>query len=518
MSLHWPSLTAARRKRDFDALSAGEVIDVLVIGGGITGVGAALDAASRGLSVALVEQNDLGSGTSGWSSKLIHGGLRYLANGDISVAHESAVERGILMQRTAPHLTRPLPMVFSSVEGVSNKDKALARIGFRAGDLLRVTARTKRSTLPGPRQISAAEARALVPCLPGQGLSGGILSFDGQLEDDVRLVLAVARTAAAYGARIIPRASARWIAGDGAQIRDALTGMEFRLKARAVINATGVWAGGLEPAVRLRPSRGSHLIVKSSRLGFPRAALTVPVAGETGRYAFVLPQSDGLSFVGITDVPIDELPEGQPRADAAEIDFLLKTINVALDRPLHYDDILGTYSGLRPLLDDGQGVTADLSRKHSIIVGDTGAVTVLGGKLTTYRKMAQDAVNRAIEVSGLWASECRTREIQLVGAASPERLANVLAPERLVRRYGVEAEQVLALGDQYAELGKPISPDIPTTVAEMVWGLKHELAMTAEDLVDRRTRVGLVPAYREVALEAAHRAMDIAEDDAFDRR
>ncbi len=233
-----------------------ETTDVLVIGLGITGAGVALDAASRGLSVVAVDAHDVAHGTSRWSSKLVHGGLRYLAKGQLDVAHESAVERGILMQTTAPHLVRALPMLLPLTPSISRTQAALARAGIRAGDLLRLSARTERETLPRPRRIGVTETLTLAPVVRREGLRGSILSWDGQLEDDARLVLAVARTAVAHGARVHTRVRVSEPTGDGAVLTDARTGESRTIRARAVVNATGVWAGELVPDIRLRPSRG----------------------------------------------------------------------------------------------------------------------------------------------------------------------------------------------------------------------------------------------------------------------
>ncbi len=217
------SLNAARRSVELEALAAGEVVDLLVIGGGVTGAGIALDAAARGLSVALVEARDLAFGTSRWSSKLVHGGLRYLAKGEVGLAHESAVERGILMTRTAPHLSRALPQLFPLHEQISRGGAAIVMSGLRAGDALRRAARTPSALLPGPRRVSGPEALALAPGLRTRGLRGGLLSFDGQLTDDARLVVALARTAAGLGARILTRLRVTTAAGDGVEAHDLVS-------------------------------------------------------------------------------------------------------------------------------------------------------------------------------------------------------------------------------------------------------------------------------------------------------
>ena len=504
------TLTAARRATDLETVGDQQV-DLLVIGLGITGAGVALDAASRGLSVVAVDAHDLAFGTSRWSSKLVHGGLRYLAKGQVGVARESAVERGILMTRTAPHLTRAMPMVIPLTDAVSRQQGALAMQGLRAGDLLRMAARTPRSLLPRPRRLSAEETVAMVPTVRRQGLRGGLLSYDGQLEDDARLVVAIARTAAAHGARILTRTRALQVDGDGAVLRDELTGETVEVRARAVVNAAGVWAGQVVPGLRLMPSRGTHLVVRADALPGTDVAVSAPVPGTVNRFVFTLPQSDGVAYVGLTDEPAgDEIPD-VPTAQDGEIEFLLHTVNSALARPLTRADVLGTYSGLRPLL-AAEGSTSDLSRKHAVLTSDTGVVTVVGGKLTTYRKMAEDAVDAATAARGIVGGPCRTAGLPLVGAASREDLARLGAPPRLLRRYGVEAPHVLEdavtrTGLPADRLLAPVGERIPVTRAELLWGVTHEGALDVDDLLDRRTRVGLVPEDRARAEEAARQAL-----------
>ncbi len=487
--------------------------DVLVIGLGITGAGVALDAASRGLSVVAVDAHDVAFGTSRWSSKLVHGGLRYLAKGQLDVAHESAVERGILLQTTAPHLAHALPMLMPLTPAVGRRQAALARAGLRAGDLLRLGARTRRETLPRPRRIGVTETLALAPVVRRDGLRGGLLSWDGQLEDDARLVLAVARTAAAEGAAVHTRVRATEPTGSGATLTDTRTGETRPFTARAVVNATGVWAGNLVEEIRLRPSRGTHVVLREESLPGVRCALMAPVPGAGNRFVFALPQPDGTHYVGLTDEEVDgEVPD-VPEAPEEDIDFLLRVINSALQQAITRDQVVGAYAGLRPLLDT-DGTTADLSRKHAVLVSRTGVVTVVGGKLTTYRRMAQDAVDRAVEESRLDAGPCRTRRLPLLGAAPPAELAEVAAHERLVRRFGTEAPEVLAsarsaTGLGTAELLAPVAPGVPTVLAELVFGVTHEGAATVADLLDRRTRVGLVPADRALAVPAAQRVLGL---------
>jgi len=481
------SLDATRRARELAALAGGEVVDVLVVGGGIVGTWAALDAASRGLSVALIERGDLAQGTSRWSSKLAHGGLRYLAHGDVGVAWESARERAILMDVSAPHLIRALPFLIPLGGHVDRVAGATMEVGLRLGDALRAGAGTSRRRLPPARRISAEEARQLAPGLSDRQLRGALLHWDGQIEDDARLVLAVARTAASYGARILTYVSASKLRADGATVRDEHSddGGTFDLHARHVINATGVWADTLSGgAVRLQPSKGSHLLVPAAAVGEPRAAVNAPVPGAGSRFVFAVPRADGLVMIGITDAPFDGPVPDVPTVDADEEAFLLASISRVLERTLTSQDVVGRYAGLRPLLasdTDADAVgdptaTADLSRRHAVVEHD-GIVTVVGGKLTTARRMAQDALDRiGASASG---GPCATHRIQLAGADRPA-----------------------------AANGAALAPGIPATHEQLRFAVEHELALTPDDLLDRRTRIGLVPPWRTAALDAAHAALE----------
>ena len=503
------SLNATRRERELEALAGGEEVDLLVIGLGVTGTGVALDAVTRGLSVAAIDAHDLAFGTSRWSSKLAHGGLRYLANLEVAIAHESAVERGILMEHTAPHLVRPLPMVLPLTPFVKRGAAIMAGVGLFAGDGLRLSARTSRATLPRPRRLSRAETIGAAPLLRTVGLRGGLLSWDGQLEDDARLVTTIARTAAANGARIITRCRAEEVDGSGADVHDSHGDQRLRIRAKAVINATGVWSDQVVPNLSLRPSRGTHIVLRAETLGGLGAALTVPVPGETARFVFALPEPDGRVYVGLTDEPIDgEMPD-VPTPPEGDIGFLLDVIGSALEVPLRRDDVVGAFAGLRPLIRDDHGGTSDVSRAHAVRRMEDGVVTIVGGKLTTYRRMAEDAVD-AVLGRGLLtgAGPCRTARLPLVGAGRPNDLGGLPAPRRIVRRYGSEAPAVLAAAEEDPELLEPISAEIETTRAELLWAVHHEGALGVDDMLDRRTRVGLIPADREVALPAAEEMLE----------
>ncbi|MEU6645226.1 glycerol-3-phosphate dehydrogenase/oxidase [Saccharomonospora sp. NPDC046836] len=502
------SLSARRRTRELTELASGERVDLIVIGGGVTGAGIALDAASRGLSVALVEAHDLAYGTSRWSSKLVHGGLRYLAHGDVVLARESAVERGILMTRTAPHLTRPLAQLLPLFDTTSRGSRLLAAAGLHAGDALRRSAGTPSTLLPRPRSIPAAEALALAPGLRRTGLNGGLLSFDGALTDDARLVVALARTAAGFGARILTRLRATEVRGDRVRATDELSGEMVELHARQVINAAGVWAGRLVSSVRLRPSRGSHLVLATEHTGLSETAVLVPVPGEHSRFVFLLPQPSGKLYLGLTDEPLTGEPEDVPKAPQSDVDFLLDIASTVLARRLGAADVLGTFAGLRPLL-AADGQTADLSRRHAVITDDTsGIITVVGGKLTTYRKMAEDAVTTAVRTAGLQAGPVRTAHLPLLGAADRAALSTVDAPARLVAKYGTEAPRVAALGEVDPDLGLPLFDGCEVTAAEVVWAVRHEGALDAADVLHRRTRLGLVPAEAQATEE---RVRDLVE-------
>lgn len=500
------ALNAARRERDLDALARGEVVDVLVIGGGITGVGVALDAVTRGLSVALVERADLANGTSRWSSKLVHGGLRYLAHGDFEVAAESAYERGVLATRTAPHLVRGLPFVTPLGLGLARLPAVATAAGLVAGDGLRRIARTPGDVLPRPRRVTTAEAKRLVPAVRAAGMRGALLHWDGQLEDDARLVVSVARTAAAHGARILTRVRALDVGPGGALVEDVLTGSRVDVLARHVVNATGVWAASLDPRVLLRPSRGSHLVLPAAAFGRPAAALMVPVPDSFGRFVFAVPTADDLVILGLTDEPLDgPVPDEVLVPGPEEISFLLDAVSSALDRPLDRADVIGAYTGIRPLLaGDKPSRTADLSRRHAVLDRD-GMVTVVGGKLTTYRRMAADVVDRLTSVP------CVTERLPLVGAGLlPPDVAAL--PGRLVRRYGAEAGLVAAAGSRDRSLLEPVAPDVPVLGVEILWAVRQEGALSVDDVLDRRTRLGLVPAWRSAAEAAVAALVEAANE------
>lgn len=540
-SPHTTALSAARRARELAELRERDTpVDLVVIGGGITGAGIALDAASRGLETVLVEAHDLAFGTSRWSSKLAHGGLRYLATGNVGIARRSAVERGILLERTAPHLVRPLAQVVPVYRDTPPLGAVLPGLGFAAGTLLSRLAGTRADRLPGARVLRAGSVARYVPGVRRHGLAFGHLNWDCQLVDDARLVTAVARTAAGHGARVLTRVRVLEATGTQVTVRDELGRNpgekegddEFTISARAVVSATGVWAGETTPGVRVRPSRGTHLVIRSAALGDPAGALTVPVPGETNRFCFAIPAEFDRLHVGLTDVDAPGPIPDVPTPDRHEIDFLLDVINRALETELTRDDVIGTFAGLRPLVDSGDGDTADLSREHALVTADNGLITITGGKLTEYRLMAEQAVDLVVRKTGVAAAPCRTADLPLVGAPGhhervrPSAPASALPatpsdgrpappadrgrlPASLVARFGQESATVVteSLLDRPLER---VADGLDVTRAEFSYAVTHEGALTVDDILDRRSRVGLVPADRAAAEPVAREALDAA--------
>jgi glycerol-3-phosphate dehydrogenase len=345
----------------------------------------------------------------------------------------------------------------------------------------------------------------MAPTVRRDGLTGGLLAYDGQLIDDARLVTAVARTAAQHGARILTRVAASNATGTSVTLTDTRSGESFDVTARAVINASGVWAGEVDPSIRVRPSRGTHLVFDAKAFGNPVAALTVPIPGEINRFVFAMPEQLGRVYLGLTDEdapgPIPDVPE--PTSE--EISFLLDTVNTALDVKLGMDDVIGSYAGLRPLIDTGAGRTADVSREHAVVESPSGVISVIGGKLTEYRYMAEDVLDRAVALRGLPALPCRTRNLPLVGAPSnpvATLRSSTDIPGSLVARYGAEAPNVIASASCERPTA-PVAEGIDVTRAEFEYAVTHEGAMTVDDILDRRTRIGLVAADRAKAAAAA---------------
>ncbi len=452
-----------------DALKrlADEQFDVLIIGGGATGLGAAVDAVTRGYRTALVEADDFAAGTSSRSTKLIHGGVRYLQRGDIGLVRESLRERAALC-RNAPHLVEDREFV---VPAYHHFEIPYYSAGLLAYDLL-----AGRSGFPRSRIVSPARARALVPGLAPDRLRGAVVYHDGQF-DDARLAIALARTADEHGATVANYVRATGFVYDphrrviGASIVDCESGVEIVVRARAVINATGVFVDAVrtldEPSARqlLALSRGSHVVVPATTLGNPAAALLVPKTSD-GRVLFAIPWLQHV-LIGTTEIPV-AAPEADPAPSSDEIAYILATVNHYLAAQLTSRDVLATFAGLRPLIARKPAATAKLSREHLVDVSPSGLVTIAGGKWTTYRKMAEDAVNAAARTAGLAASPSQTASLPLHGAAY--------------------AAEVLALTADDPSLRERLDPRLPYIAANIVFAVRAEMARTVEDVLARRTR------------------------------
>ncbi len=485
-----------------------------VIGGGITGAGVALDAATRGYSVALIEKNDYASGTSSRSSKLVHGGLRYLRTFDLGLVREALLERQ-LMVKLAPHLVWPMQLVVPAFDGA--RPDRLFGIGLNMYDVmaapsLRGRRSARRGTADGQdaetdwsparhRLISADEVVALLPALARRGPSGGYLFYDCQT-DDVRLVLTVLGEAERFGAICANRVEATELTPSGLLATDAETGTEFAVLAENVINATGVWADRIRPEELhseaevpvIRPSRGSHITVRTQDLPLVAGAV-VPAAG--GRFIFALPWL-GRSLIGTTDNDYEgDIDHVRPAS--ADVEYLLDATNACFGTALAPEDVTGAYAGVRPLISTGDSrKSVDISRKAELYETSSGLITITGGKLTTWRRMAKLAVDRLAERDGRNAP-CRTHEIPLgepVDAAALARVEGVEAAayEPLAHRYGHAAADVLELASSRSELARPILPGFPDLLAEAAYSVRAEQALTLSDILLRRTRLGVLAA------------------------
>jgi glycerol-3-phosphate dehydrogenase len=478
-----------------------EEFDVLVIGGGITGAGVALDAASRGYSVALVEKGDYARGTSSRSSKLVHGGLRYLQNFDLGLVREALLERQLLAA-LAPHLVRPLPLIVPAFDGA--RPDRLVGIGLNMYDVMARGRRRRDANLDGDwsparhRVIDGGEVSELLPALARRDPSGGYLFYDCQT-DDVRLVLTVLAEAERFGAVPVNRVEAVALTPDGAR---AAHGDELEVRAANVVNATGVWADRLRPdelhdeaeVPVIRPSRGTHVVLPAELLPL-RAGAIAPAGG--GRMIFVLPWL-GQALVGTTDNDHDGDIE-HVRPAEADVEYLLDAVNAFFGTSLGPGDVAGAFAGVRPLISTGDPKkSVDISRKAELYETSSGMVTITGGKLTTWRRMAKLAVDRIVEREGRTAP-CRTHEIPLGMAVEESGLPRVEGvPEesyaQLASRYGYAARDVLALAAERGELAQPILPGRPDLLAEAAYAARREQAGSVGDVLLRRTRLGLTGA------------------------
>jgi glycerol-3-phosphate dehydrogenase len=510
------ALSPEQRVRDIGRLSA-ERFDLVVIGGGVTGTGVALDAASRGLSVALLEARDLAAGTSSRSSKLIHGGLRYLEQLNLALVHEALVERGLLLRRIAPHLVRPQPFLLPLTR---HWQRPYYGAGVFAYDLFASVSPFGRG-LPRHRHLSRRALLAQFPGLRADAVVGAIRYHDAQV-DDARFVVAVARTAAAYGAAVVTSARVTALLRDGervvgVRVRDLEGRRSYDVRSRAVIAATGVWsddvgtmlrsgdpAGKATMGLRVRASKGVHLLV-------PRRCIdggSGLILRTRSSVLFVIPWGRHW-IIGTTDTPWD-LDRAHPAASSYDIDYLLGQVNAVLARPLARADIQGVYAGLRPLLAGESDATSRLSREHAVVEPVPGLVLIAGGKYTTYRVMARDAVDAAVRY---WPAVpgSRTHLLPLAGArgydrvlADRERIAaahrmDLGRLERLLGRYGDHVTDLLALIGGRPELAEPL-PGAPEYLAvEAYYAACAEGALHLDDVLTRRTRISVETEHRGVA-------------------
>jgi len=451
--------------------------DMIVAGGGATGVGVAIDAASRGYDVLLLEQHDFGKGTSSRSTKLVHGGVRYLEQGNVSLVMEALKERGLLA-RNAPHLVRNLGFVVPNYDWW---EAPFYGIGLKLYNLL-----AGKYGFGASRILSREETLERLPTIKPEGLRGGVIYFDGQF-DDSRLLINLVATAFEQGATLLNYAPVSELTRDsegfvdGVRFHDAETGEELEARARVVINATGPFADALrrkaDPTVQpmIAPSQGIHLVFDRSFLAGDDAIM-VPHTSD-GRVMFAIPWH-GHTVVGTTDTPIAEASL-EPAALAQEIEFILQTSALYLAKTPARDDIRSVFAGIRPLVKSGEGGnTAALSRDHTIRIENSGLVTVCGGKWTTYRHMAEDCVNQAATLARLPDRPCVTEHLNIHGFhSSSEKFGRLWM-------YGSDAPLV----ERTAEEGEPLDADLPYTAAEVLWAVREEMARTLEDVLARRTR------------------------------
>ncbi len=510
------------RAAALDALADGGELDVLVVGAGVVGAGSALDAATRGLSVGLLEARDFASGTSSRSSKLIHGGLRYLEMLDFSLVREALRERGLLIQRLAPHLVRPVSFLYPL------RHRAWERLYAGAGVALYDTLALSGwgAGLPRHRHLTRSQALQAFPSLRPDSLVGAIRYYDAQV-DDARHTMFLVRTAMAYGAQVASRTEVIGFLREGDRVvgvraRDTETGRELEIRARVVINATGVWTGdsqalltGVSNEFEVTASKGIHLVVPRDKI----SSTTGMILRTATSVLFVIPW-DRHWIIGTTDTRWT-LDKAHPSASGQDVDYLLTEVNKALVEPLTRDDVQGVYAGLRPLLSAPASSTAKLSREHAVGSPVPGLVVVAGGKYTTYRVMAKDAVDMAARSLDAVPDSC-TDQIPLLGAngyraawnrrATLARQAGlqVAQVEHLLRRYGTMTDELLALIAADPTLAAPVEGAPDYLRAELLYAVTHEGARHLEDILTRRTRISIETPDRGVT--AAHTAAAVVAE------
>jgi len=483
---------------------ASRTFDVVVVGGGVVGAGAALDAATRGLSVALVEARDWASGTSSRSSKLIHGGLRYLEMLDFGLVHEALRERGLILTRLAPHLVEPVPFLYPLRHRVWERPYVGAGIALYDA-MARSTGHA--AGLPLHRHLTRRQALRAVPSMRKDALVGAVQYYDARV-DDARHTVGLVRTAAAYGARVANRARVVGFLREGervvgVRVRDLEQGTDIEVRGHQVVNATGVWTDETQAMVgergqfKVRSSKGIHLVVPRDRV----QSRTGIILRTTTSVLFVIPWGRHW-IIGTTDTDW-RLDKAHPAASRRDIDYLLGQVNSVLATPLSHEDVEGVYAGLRPLLAGESEVTSRLSREHVVAHPVPGLVVVAGGKYTTYRVMAKDAIDEVARALDFRVAECCTDEVPLLGAVgyraawnSRTRTAtraglHVARVEHLLRRYGSCIQEVLDLCNRDRDLAAPLPGADDYLCAEIVYAASHEGARHVDDVLTRRTRISI---------------------------
>jgi glycerol-3-phosphate dehydrogenase len=491
------------RAAAIEALKAKE-LDILVVGGGIVGTGSALDAVTRGLRVGMVEARDWASGTSSRSSKLVHGGIRYLEQLDFRLVREALTERGLLLQRIAPHLVKPVRFLYPLQKRVF--ERAYIGAGMLLYDAFSYTG-GRPPGVPHHRHLSKRQVQRMAPSIAHDALIGGITYYDAQV-DDARYVSTLARTASAYGAHVASRVRVEGFLKVGERVvgvkaHDLETGEHFEIRARQVVNATGVWTDDTQAMVgergqfKVRASKGVHLVVPRDRF---QSKVGLLLRTEKS-VLFVIPWGRHW-LVGTTDTDW-HLDKAHPAATAADIDYILEHVNQVLTVPLTREDVEGVYAGLRPLLAGESDQTSKLSREHIVAHTVPGLVVVAGGKWTTYRIMAKDAIDEAVAALDGRISESVTENIALLGAEGYQAAWNKRAKlgrafgvhkvriEHMLDRYGVLTDEILDLLRERPELGEPLPGADDYIAAEVVYAASHEGALHLDDVLARRTRISI---------------------------
>jgi glycerol-3-phosphate dehydrogenase len=491
--------TALNRDTFIKALEERKLWDLIVVGGGATGLGIAVDSASRGYSTLLLEQADFAKGTSSRSTKLVHGGVRYLAKGDISLVYSALYERGLLLKNAA-HVVKRQAFVIPCYS-LFSKMKYL--VGLKMYDWL-----SGKFSFGKSRLLSLKEITNQLPALSAKDLVGGVEYYDGQF-DDARLAINLAQTSAEKGGTVLNYFKVTSLLKDSGRISgvcaiDLESKKEYQLQAKTVINATGVFVDdvlqmdtpGKKPMVR--PSQGIHLVVDKSFLR-SGSAIMIPETTD-GRVLFAVPWHDHV-LLGTTDTPLTR-HSIEPMALEKEINFILSTVKQYLTRAPQEKDVLSIFAGLRPLAapDKNTNTTKEISRDHKLIVSASGLITITGGKWTTYRKMAEETVNKAAEVGKLSLKNCETKNIRIHGCLES-------STESHLSIYGTDEEKILQLIEQSPSLAKPLAESMPYTEAEVVWAVRHEMARTVEDVLARRLRILFLNA--KAAINAAARVAEL---------